>query len=239
MMPPPQGQPPYGQGFPTQMVAPPKKDFNVLVVPLVISVLFLLGAIGFGVWAYMERQDYKNNSDQKAAAAAEVAKQQAESAKETEFIEREKEPLKEYNGPSSYGSLKILYPKTWSAFITETNSGPVPLDGYLHPNFVPGVQSGTSFALRVQVVNKKYDQEMKQFESKVKAGKVKAEPYQAPKVKTEETLGSRITGEIDQGKQSVMVLIPLRDKTLKISTESPQFIGDFDKIIMENLTFSP
>jgi len=36
-----------------------------------------------------------------------------------------------------------------------------------------------------------------------------------------------------------MILLPLRDKTLKISTESQQFVGDFDNIILANLKFVP
>ncbi len=121
--------------------------------------------------------------------------------------------------------------------MTETERSSIPVEGYFHPSFVPGVQSGTDFALRVQVTNQPYDQELKQFESKTKSGKVKVSPYKAPKVPN--VLGSRVDGEINNGQKDSMVLFPVRDKTLKISTESDQFLSDFNSIILANLTFVP
>ena len=220
-------------------VGQPRKTLNGLLIPLIISVLLLLGALGFGLWSFTGMQDYKNNSDKKVSSAVQIAQQETSTAKDKEFIEKEKSPLKQYKGPAAFGTVTIQYPKTWSAFVTETtNGGGTPVDGYFHPGFVPGLQSGTDFALRVKVVSKQYADEMKQFESKMKAGKVKISPYKAPKM-TDGTVGSRIDGEINTGQQDSMILFPLRDKTIEISTESGQFRGDFDSIILANLTFVP
>lgn len=221
-------------GMPVQL---PKNGMNKLLIPFILSVLLFIGALIFGVWAFTNMQDYKNNSDKKVAAAVAVAQQQTSSAKDKEFVEKEKNPLKEYKGPAAFGTLNIQYPKTWSAFITESDKTNTPVDGYLHPNFVPGLESGTDFALRVKVVSRQYADELKQYESRVKTGKVKISPYNAPKVSG--VLGSRIEGEITTGQQDSMVLFPLRDKTIEISTESSQFKGDFDSIILANLTFVP
>lgn len=232
----PQQQPPiqYG-GMPVQL---PKNGMNRLLIPLIISVVLFLGAAVFGIWAFTGMQDYKNNSDKKVASAVEIAQQQTSTAKDKEFVEKEKSPLKEYKGPAAFGTLSLQYPKTWSAFVTESeNSSGTPIDGYLHPGFVPGLQSGTDYALRVKVVSRQYADELKQFEGKVKSGKVKVTPYTAPKVSG--ILGSRVEGEINTGQQDTLVLFPLRDKTIEISTESAQFKGDFDSIILANLTFVP
>src|SRR5262245_34230064 len=78
-----------------------------LIIPLILFVLISFGVSGFALWAFGERNDYKNNSDKKAAAAAEVAKHQAEDAKEKDFLERDKNPYKEYKGPAAFGSLDI------------------------------------------------------------------------------------------------------------------------------------
>jgi cytoskeletal protein RodZ len=237
-----QPQQPYQQmpqypGYQQQPVQ--RKKMNGLLIPLVICMVLMVVFIALFVWAFASRQDYKNNSDKKAAAAAEIAKQQTSSAKDKEFVEKEKLPVKTYKGPSSYGTLSIAYPKTWSAYIDESGQGNVPVNGYFHPEYVPGLQSGSAFALRVQVTNQKYADEIKQFESKIKTGKVTLAPYQAPMVTDKNAVGARITGEIENGKQGSIVLFPLRDKTVKISTESTQFINDFEKIILANLTFVP
>lgn len=231
------GQYPMNQLPPQYPTGSGRKRSTGFLVPLIISVLLLIGALGFGLWAFASRQDYKNNTDQKVSAAVEIAKQQKSTEKDKEFTEKEKSPFKTYTGPSNYGSLSITYPKTWSAFMTETSSGGQPVEGYLHPNYVPGLASGTAFALRIQVLSQSYDAVLKGFEGNVKNGKIKASPIKAAKVPT--ILGTRLDGEINVGQKDSMVIFPLRDKTLKIWTESDTFIGDFNTVILPNLSFVP
>lgn len=229
--------PPAGYGMPTPSLPPKKKSNIATVLIFALLILLLLGSIAFGLWAFSGMQDYKTNSDKKASAAAALAVKKAEEAKDKEFVEREKSPTKEYIGPTTYGSVKIVYPKTWGAYVNEKSSGAALLSGYWHPSFVPGADSGTAFALRMEVTSTSYDQVLKTFDGKVKAGKVKVSPYKAPLVPS--VLGSRVEGEINEGQKDYMVVFPLRDKTLKIWTESDQFLGDFDNIVLANLTFSP
>lgn len=209
---------------------------NVLIIPIILLALLLFGAIGFGYWAYSGMQDYKNNSDEKVNSAVEIAKKETATQKDNEFIQREKQPLQEYNGPSSFGSISIKYPKTWSAYVDETG-GSLPIDGYFHPNFVPGTDSETTFALRVQISDRTFAEEIKSFDSTIKQGKARAKPYKP--VNVDNIIGSRIDGEIDNGKKGSIVLLPLRDKTIKIWTEADQFINDFDNNILKNFKYSP
>ncbi|HSX46395.1 MAG TPA: hypothetical protein VLF87_00165 [Patescibacteria group bacterium] len=218
--------------------SPPKKHHPwVLIISLTLVIILFFVAASIAIWAFMSRQDYKDNSDKKAAAAASIAVQQEDSSKEKEFLEREKQPYKTYSGPETYGSLSITYPKTWSAYVVQTDRSSIPIDGYLHPNFVPGSQSGTAFALRIQVTSQSYDTEMKQFEGKVKTGTLKVSPVVLKNVPN--VTGSRVEGEINIGQKDVMVLLPLRDKTIKISTESQDYVKDFDGVILPNFKFVP
>lgn len=228
------GQPNYG-GVP---IGEPKKRMNALLLPFIITVTLLFGAMGFGIWAFMSRQDYKNNVDPKIAAAVKIAQQNTSTAKDKEFVEKEKNPLREYKASQSAGNLSVVFPKTWSAFINEAAKGETVVDGYFHPGYVPGLESGTDFALRVRVISKPYDQQLKQFEAKSKTGKITVQPYSPPKM-SEDVVGVRIDGEINPGQQDSMVILPLRDKTIEISTQSPRFVGDFDSIILANLQFVP
>src|SRR5690606_18670298 len=104
--------------------------------------------------------------------------------------------------------------------------------------FVPAVNNPKNiFALRLEVVSTSYPDVLKQFESQIQAGKVKISAYALPKVPN--VNGSRVSGEVATGKQGNMVVLPLRDKTLKVWTESPEFSSDFDNNILANLTFVP
>lgn len=250
---PPQGQqftPPQQPGMyptPTQgplapafapMPTPPSRRKPVgLILALVVVTLLFIGALGFGFYAFSGMQDYKTNSDKKVALAVTAAKEAEASSKDKEYAEKEKSPYKTYLGPATYGALSITYPKTWSAFVTETSSGGSPVDGYMHPNFVPGTQSGTAFALRFQVLSQSYANEVKKFESLTKSGKVKVSPYKLPKVPG--VTGIRVEGQINPTQQGVMIILPLRDKTIEVSTQSTQFVGDLDGIILANLVFQP
>jgi len=210
---------------------------DVWIVLFVVMTLLFIGGLSFGVWAFLGRQDYKGNVDKKIADAVVIAKKQEDSAKDKEFVEKEKLPFREYKGPATYGSVDVQYPKTWSAFVTDSGQGNNPIDGYFHPSIVPGLQSGTAYALRVQVSDQSYDTIMQSFSEKVTSSKVTIAAYRAPKVPA--VLGSRVDGEITTGQQDSMVIFPLRDKTLQIWTESKEFSNDFNNNILPNLTFSP
>jgi hypothetical protein len=211
-------------------------SLNVLLIPFILVFLLMVAAAGFGAWAYIGRQDYKNNTDKKVAVAVDVAKKQEASVKDNEFIEKEKQPLKSYSGPAAYGSVVIKYPKTWGAYVVE-NQGSTPVDAYFHPNFVPATNTQTAFALRLQISSVAYDQELQQFDSSVKAGKVSVAPIKLPMVPS--VSGVRIDGAITPLKSGSMVLLPLRDKTLKVWIESTQFSDDFNNNVLPNLVFSP
>jgi len=211
---------------------------NVLLIPLILVVLLFIGAVSFGYWAFSGRQDYKNNVDQKIAVAnAQAVK--AEDAKNTaQFNESYKQPLKVYSGPSAFGSLQLSYPKTWSGYVNETANGTTDVDGYFAPGVVPDIQSpNSSFALRIQVVDQSYSSVLQQFSNAVISKQVTVTPYHLPKLAN--IVGSRLDGGIVQNKQGSMVVLPLRDKTMKIWTEATQFEADFNNNILPNFTFSP
>ncbi|PID31839.1 hypothetical protein CR970_03675 [Candidatus Saccharibacteria bacterium] len=229
-----QQMPPPGGGVP---YVPPRPGKPLgLIVSLVMAVVFLLGALGFGFWAYTGMQDYKNNTDQKVAVAVEKAVAEESERKDAEFVEAEKKPYLTYSGPATYGSINFSYPKTWSAFVTESDSN-VNIDGYFHPRVVPGIKSGTGFALRLEVLSKDYTEEVKRWQSQVKKGKVNVNAYRPPLMQA--ITGTRVEGEVEPGQKGVRILLPLRDKTIEISTLSNDFKGDLDNIIMASFTFEP
>lgn len=207
------------------------------LIAFIVTLLITLIALGFGLWAFSGRQEYKNKVDEKIAIAVADAETANSLKKEAEFAEKEKNPLRTYTGPATYGSLSISYPKTWSAYVDETAKSNLPLSGSLNPSFVPGLQSNLPVALRFTVSSSNYPSVVKTFDSQVKAGKIKVTPYKADKVPN--VIGVRLDGEILTGKQGSMVIVPLRDKTLQVWTESPQFVPDFNTIILPNLVFVP
>ena len=209
-----------------------------LVVSLVITVLLLLGAAGFGYWAYGSRQDYKNNVDQKISVAVADAKQQTSIAKDKQFAEEEKNPLRTYIGPSDFGSVHVAYPKTWSAYVISHSDSAPYLDGYFNPSTVPDVNDDQSaFALRIRVSGDSYSSIMENYQGNVEAHLTKVKPYTLPNMP--KVVGSKVTGQLANNKQGTLIVLPLRANALEIWTETSEGLKDFNKYIVPNLTFSP
>lgn len=211
---------------------------NILLVPFILAVLFLLGALGFAGWSFTSRQDYKNNVDQKISVAVELAKQQESTQKDKQFAEADKKPLKIYSGPQTSGSLVIKYPKTWSSYVDDTTNGSTPLNGYFYPGTVPSITARSStFALRVQVLAQSYSDVLTTIAGQQRAGSLTIDAYKLPNVPS--VVGVIVNGQIEAGKTVSMVILPLRDKTIEISTQGDQFRSDFTNNILPNITFSP
>lgn len=234
------------QPQPTGPVGPPGqqpitaaqiKKRHTFLVPLIITAVLALVFIGLFIWAYLGMTDYKNNVTPKIEAAVKVATDKEATRKDSEFIEKEKSPTKTFTGPDTFGAVTFAYPKTWSAYVIQSEKSSTPLDGYFHPDYVPDVAGSTAFALRVKIVDKTYDAYVKSLEGKVKAGKVKLAAYTPTNQTT--IVASRVDGEVNTGQKNHLVIIPLRDKTIEIGTESDQFLGDFEKIILPSLKFTP
>lgn len=208
---------------------------------ITLSVLGLLtiGGAVFGFWAYGERQTYKNDTDAIVAREVEAAKEQQVEEDALRFAEEAKNPLKPYTGPSSYGSINLLYPKTWSGYIDASGNGSVPFLALFHPNTVAAVSGneGPAVALRIEVVEEEYNAVVKEREQKVEDGELTASAYAFPKQPDE--VGIRFVGKITEELVGTEILMPLRDKTIIITTQTDQFLEDFNKYILPNFDFQP
>lgn len=213
------------------------------ILTAVILVILLVASLGFGGWAYTKMQDYKTNSDKKAAAAVAAAAKTQAAQLQAQFDEQSKSPNKTYVGSSTYGTITFNYPKSWSAYVDTSNQGQ-PINGYFHPDVVPGIQTKTAFALRLQLLSSDYSQALQQFQSQIKIGKITARAYLPPKLNgvTNVQPGTLLSGAInsaDQTQNGTMLIIKVRDKTLEIYTESNDYLNDFNNTVLSSLTFAP
>ncbi len=208
------------------------------LVGLSLLVLTLIAALGFGFWAYNERTKYKSSSDEIVAAAVKQNTKNVQAEDATKYAEAAKLPNKTWIGPAAFGSVEITYPKTWSAYSEGVGNSSAPVNVFMHPDVVPSTNDpNSSYALTVQVVPTAYSSVLGQFSGLQKSGKVTISAYSLPKNPSD--VGAKITGQIAPKKQGTLVIFPVRDKTLKIWTESAAFQADFDNTILPNARFSP
>ncbi len=215
---------------------------NGVGVGLVLVSILLIGAIAFSVWAFAGRQDYKNNVDSKVASAVDQAKQAEDKLKDQQAAEAAKLPLRTYNGPETYGSMEVNFPRSWSAYIDDTgNNSNALVDGYFHPDVVPSITSQSSvFALRIRVVNQPYSQVLQSLNGLQSNHQATFSAYALPKLP--KVVGIRVKGtmQVEQDSKTVdMVILPLRSDTLELWTEGDRFSADFNNNILPNFSFSP
>jgi hypothetical protein len=207
-----------------------------LVPPLIIVTLLLFVALGFGAWSFMGLQDYKNNSDIKAAAAAKQATDTEALKKDAQFAEAEKSPLKTFTSSETFGSLTFQYPKTWSLYESKTTTAK-PLDNFFNPNSVPDEAFRKPYALRLQVVDVPYITILKGFDKSVASAESSMSAFRFVKVPS--VLGSMVKGPVGNSDTGTMVLVPLRDKTLILWTEGTSNSADFVNSVLPSVSFTP
>lgn len=215
-----------------------KGAINILLIPFVLVTLFFFAAAGYGLMTFNQRQYYKNNIDEITQQTVAKSDKELNAQKDKEFAEKAKFPYNTYTSSAQTGNAILKYPRTWSAYVQEQAQGSLPVDAFFYPNFVPNVQDNkTNFALRMRIVQQSYDSVLQQFSPQIQRGTVALQPYKPPNIQG--VIGSRLDGAIMTQKQGTMVVMPVRDKTVQIWTESTDFNADYFNIILPNFTMTP
>lgn len=207
-----------------------KGIMNPLAIPLILAVLVLIVASVMAVVYYTKYVEQRDNNRPIIDAAVAEAEATQKKALEEAFTEREKLPTKIYTSPAELGGVKLMFPKTWSSYVDSSKRGE--LSFYAHPNYVPA--DNVNYALRMSVVDKPFAREVKSYDNAVKKGELKAGA-----VRTSGVTGTRLDGFLEKDQEGSMVVFPLRDKTLRVWTESKEFANDFNNIVLKGLTFVP
>ncbi len=188
--------------------------------------VFTVAFAGLAVWALINYMDQKNNVDAKVSSAVTSAEKKLGDELEAKFIEREKEPLKSFSGPSDYGTLSFKYPKTWNVYISNDGSKGNGYEAYFSPSAVPSLTSnGSRYALHIAIVNDTYEDVLSEYEALVKKGDLKTSATKAG-----DQNGTRLDGNFSKDIRGAAVVYKIRDKTAIIQTDADTFKADFDAL---------
>lgn len=208
--------------------------FSAPTLIAVIAGLLAVGLGGFGFWAYTSYLEQKNDVDVIVGEAVTVAKQEQKTADDAEFAQREKSPVKEFVGPADLGQVTFNYPKTWSVFVGEDGTGGGNYQAYFNPGVVVSPEKNQPYALRLTIVDEPYETSLKNYQSAVQSGELKAST-----ITVDGETGTRLDGTLSEGKVGAAIVLKSRDKTVFIYTEAQTYLGDFNDIILPSLKFNP
>lgn len=206
---------------------------GALITSIVLGVLVvILGSVA--IWATISYNDWRNNVQGRIDVAVAEGRQEQATEDEARFAEREKEPYDRFIGPDELGRVEFNYPKTWSVYIGREGQGSQAFEAYLNPGVVPPVSNQTKFALRVKIENRAYEDILRSFEGRVERGDLRSSS-----VAVSGYNGTRLDGNFSNDLEGSAVYFKVRDKTLTVSTDAPEFRPDFNNIILSSLSFNP
>ena len=189
-------------------------------------VLFLIAG-SLAIWMYMMYAQEKGNVDGKVAVEVAKAKSEQAEADQKTYSEEAKNPRIEFVGPSEYGRLTFMYPKTWSVYVDKDGTDRGDYRAFLHPTTVPSLSNDASrFAFRVEILNKNLDDVLNTYQAKLKKGELISSSVEANGI-----AATRLDGTFDKDLRGAAILFKLRDKTVRLSTDADTFKPDFQTIL--------
>ena len=231
---------PGGVPVVTQAAPAVKKDNSGLIKTIAIIALSLLSAtfIGLFIWKAIEANEAQTDLDEKIDDAVANATKEQASKLEKEFAEREKDPFREFSGPTDYGQLSFEYPKTWSIYVAEDAVSGGDYSAYFNPIQVDTVGKETINALRVVIKNESFDDVTADYQKYVEDDD---EPLAIESVSVgidNKITANRYTGTIpDTELSGIIVTFKIRDKTAILETDSMTFEEDFNRLL-STVTFN-
>ena len=101
---------------------------------------------------------------------------------------------------------------------------------YLHPVIVPPTSTNSNnpnkFALRLEILNSDFNKTLEQYASLLKKGDLTSSS-----VEYNGNTATRIDGAFSKDLRGSVVLMKVRDKTLRFSTDADTFKPDFEAIL--------
>lgn len=206
-----------------------KNEQGAAVGSIIAISLLGLGLVvlaGLSIWLYLQYSEQKSHVDSKIKVAVAEAQRSQSEADDKKFVQREKEPNRDFVGPNDYGRVSFKYPKTWSVYIDQDASKGGTFSAYFNPVKVPHVSNLQRYALRVVIENTDYASVVKSYENKIKTGDLKIRT-----TSSNGESGTRLDGSFTNDIRGAVVIYKVRDKTLSIFTDANTFKPDFENII--------
>ncbi|MGH7218617.1 MAG: hypothetical protein ACREGE_04210 [Candidatus Microsaccharimonas sp.] len=201
----------------------PAKKWVIMTFVFIFTTLAVGGVAG---WSYVNYLDQKNNVDSKISSAVAIKEKEVKDAAAAEFLEKEKQPNRQFVGPDDYGRLSFDYPKTWSVYEAKSATTGGTYEAYFNPVLVPTVSEKQQFALHVTIEDKDYDKVVDTYKQQVSKGELISSA-----IKFGEQNGTRLDGSFSKDIRGFAVIFKIRDKTVTVRSDAETFKDDFNKLI--------
>lgn len=209
-----------------------RKKPIALIAAIVLGGLLLVCLVGL-VWSFSQYRTYKSDADKLIAEAVDTAKAEQAAELESNFQTERDRLYNTYAIDPVLGNVTLQYPRDWSFYLEQsTTTGRTRIDAIFHPTVVAKADPGT-YGLRLQLLQQLYSDVVEDYQRAIDRDELTATP-----VKSNGVDGLRLDGQIDTDHTGSLVILPIRDKTLVISTEANDYLSVFNEAI-STLVFTP
>lgn len=205
---------------------PHHKSLVTAIIATILAVIFLV----LFVWAYQKYINQRDDVQAQIDSAVDQALVEKTQNLEAEFETERNSVTDTFRTNDSIANVSFAYPKHWSQYLVENERSTTQIEAIFHPEVV---QKDKVYALRLKIIQSNYDDVLDDFQTRIKRGEVKATP-----IKSNNISGVRLEGAYERDRNGSLVLFPIRDKTLFLSTESTDYSKAYESII-QSLSFTP
>ena len=205
------------------------KSGTVKLISIIILSLTTVTFIGLFIWIFLQYNDLNADIDSKIDVAVSEAKARQKMEDETEYSEREKNPYRNFAGPTDYGQLSFEYPKTWSLYVAKNAYNGGDFEAYFNPIQVDAPSNNTINALRVSILTRSFESVTAEYQKYLDA---KDSNLSVSNITVNGVAANRYIGTIPgTSLNGIIVIFKIRDKTALLRTDSMLFENDFNTLI--------
>src|ERR1700683_245767 len=211
----------------------PLRNAGILGGPCIFGLIAILaiGAVGFALLSlhYYNRAaaTTKSLNAQTATAATKAAAGQ-KTKDAVAYQAAGESPFREYDAPDADGSFVINFPKDWSSWVDQEQSG-IQVTLILNPNFVQ-VLNGTPALAATKVTLQ--EQTGTEFISQY-SGQISEHTMSESNTTVDGQPAYNFTGSFPNQRSVREVVVPVRDKVLVFDNENAQYADEFSEILAQ------
>jgi hypothetical protein len=166
---------------------------------------------------------------QASAKAREEGKKEQAELDAKKALEEAQSPYRSYTAPRSAGSFQLRFPKNWSAMADIGEDGDE-LEFTAHPDLLDVSDSeGAAYALVVKLVNQRSSALLREYNEAAADKRVSSKA-----VRVSGVAATWYEGRYDDDHNGVIVIVPMRDRTLTFETQDRQFINQFNQVLQQS-----
>lgn len=200
---------------------------------LILTIFLAVGMLIFGglaVYAFRDNEYVRTNLDTIVKKEVTQAREDQKQLSAEENRKANDLPFKTFTAEAVDGGFQLPIPKTWSIYYGRNTGGKTQVDFAANPEAVTinlNRDGRSTQAFRLQLLRESQSSVVKGYDSAIKQKKVTSKG-----VKVSGIDATQLEGSIDdQRHEGVVIIVPVRDKTMLLSTEDKRYLNEFNAIV--------